>query len=369
MFFLKKIKTLKTNNASIWSLKWNSLGNFLISCGVDGCILIWGITSSQISFSLNTKSLIEKKIYINWNCLSFQRKKGENSTHRTLSFSKNIYEIGISTFIGDTKICKIIFTNKSRTIYLKKLITLKGSTSEIKNCAFSPDGLNFIVCSRNKMVWNWEKDSKNFLNSFFVLENHESDIKQSIWHPQYGIILTSTYEGYVRLFQKNFKDIWIIFSFRFSFFSIFTLNTDENGEKIIFCSTKGELFIFPFWKSIFYKTNFFQKNPIKFFFFSMGAQMVFSTDISHINFFLALPGEEDSLQILKICNIWVLDKILKIFYIGIKQCEILIYENSIVRSHWGNLNNLAWHPKNENLIASCSEDSCIIIWNFSKIKN
>ncbi|ABW98147.1 hypothetical protein HAN_2g329 (nucleomorph) [Hemiselmis andersenii] len=366
MFFLNKIKIFKTNRASIWSLKWNTLGTFLISCGADGCVFIWGLTSSEISFDSKIRSLIEKKIYSNWNCITFQMKGPNKTTHRTLSISKNVYQIGISTFTGDTKICKIFFPKNIRKIFLTKLEVLNGPTSEIKNCSFSPDGSNLIACSRNKMVWNWEKDSKNFFNSFFVLENHESDIKQSIWHPQFGIILTSTYEGNVRLFQKNLEEIWIISSLRFSFFSIFTITTDESGEKIIFSSTKGELFIFPFWKNFFNKSFYFSKKNSAFFFFSIGNHSIFKFDISKSNFFFSLSGKDDSLHILKICSIWVWDKIFKIFYIGIRYFEILSFENSVIRSHCGNLNNLAWHPKNENLVASCSEDSCIILWNFSE---
>uniref|UniRef100_A0A7S0W669 Uncharacterized protein n=1 Tax=Hemiselmis tepida TaxID=464990 RepID=A0A7S0W669_9CRYP len=265
MFFLDKIKTLKTNKSSIWSLKWNPLGTFLISCGVDGCIFIWGLASSRTSFDIKIRSFIEKEIYTKWNCITIQTKEYFKTTHRTLSYSKNVYQIGIGTFTGDIKICKIFFSGKNRKIFLKRLTVLKGSASEIKNCAFSQNGSNFVACSRNKIVWNWEKDSKDFFYSFFILENHESDIKQSIWHPQLGIILTSTYEGNIRLFQKNLKEIWIIHSFKFSSFSIFALTTDENGKKIIFGSTKGELFLFPFWKNIFHKNNYLSKKNLNFF--------------------------------------------------------------------------------------------------------
>mmetsp|Transcript_25091 Transcript_25091/g.48849 ORF Transcript_25091/g.48849 Transcript_25091/m.48849 type:complete len:373 (-) Transcript_25091:1489-2607(-) len=369
MFYLTKIKTFKINKASIWSLKWSSFGNFLISCGVDGCVIVFSLTSSQVFYNFNRRNFIEKKIFQNWNCITFTKKEEIKSTHRDVNFSKNNYQIGISTFIGNTLVCKIFFSKKLRAIFFEKLTILKGSSSEVKNCAFSPDGTNFITCSRNKMVWNWEKNSENFFNSFFVLENHESDIKQSIWHPQLGIILTSTYEGFVRFFQKNFKEIWIINSFKFSFFSIFALKTDESGKKIIFSSTKGELFICPFWKNISKKTKKLSKLKYKFFFFSLGRQPIQSIDVSKTHSFLSLSGEEDSLTVLKICNVWAFKTIFKILYKGIKTFDILTFENSVIRSHCGNLNDLVWHPKNENLVASCGEDSLVIIWNFSDLKN
>jgi WD40 repeat protein len=75
MFFFKKIKTIQISRGAIWSLKWSTLGTYLIACGIDGFIFIFGFSQSKSPFDLEIRSFIERKNFYYYNCIALEKKK------------------------------------------------------------------------------------------------------------------------------------------------------------------------------------------------------------------------------------------------------------------------------------------------------
>ena len=364
MALVRCIKTFHITKAVIWSIKWSFFGDFLVSCGVDGCIFIWAQRSSNICFNFRVRSVLDRNIFRTWNYVRVIHSKKSNGTYRDLSFSPNDYQFAICSFNGNIDIFKIYLSQKNHSISLKNLTTLKGNATELKECDFSADGSNFIACSRDKIVWNWTRTSSKNFQCIFVLMDHESDIKQICWHPAFGILITATYDGFLRIFRKNNQDMLLIISLKFSAFSIFSMSTDENGNKIIFGTGKGELFYLPFKKNIITRHKLINQGNKNFLFFSIGRDIIHCFQTSKSIALSGLSGDDDSLHILKINNIWAKNTCNILYYQGSKFNRAVFIENSIIRAHLGNPTDIAWHPRNENVMASCGEDSVIRIWCF-----
>lgn len=360
MAIFRKIKSFSLNPSSVWSLVWSNLGNFLISCNSDGKYFLWGKRSSMILGYSKKKIEIEKKIFQKWNCLEFSQNKKRKTTIRACDYSFNFYEISMCSFEGIFFTTKIFFSRSDGVFFTNESPSFFFGKSEIKACEFSPDSLYFAASTRNKNLWVWKKKLSNSYEPFFIFGNHESDVKQTRWHPYFGFIITSTYEGVVRVINKKNKEMLLNSSIRFSSFCILGLNISESGDKVILCTGKGEIICIPFYKNFFSQP----KKKIKggLLFFSFTRNTIQCQALSKINSVLSFSGDDDSLQILKVTKIWSINRNKKLFYKSSKKDSILEIQSSISRAHCGFINCVAWHPRYNNLFASCGDDAVVSIW-------
>jgi len=116
-------------------------------------------------------------------------------------------------------------------------------------------------------LWIWRRENRNLFEPFFVFNNHESDVKQTKWHPYFGFIVTSTYDGIIRITSKKKNELLLISSLRFSSFSILGLNINNNGYKMTLCTGKGEIYAIPFFNNFFSGPKKKKKKKESFFFF------------------------------------------------------------------------------------------------------
>lgn len=365
MLYLTNVKKFYLGKSSTWSITWSSVGNFLISCGADGIVFVWGRCFSRNIKKSCKKSIIDKYIFQNWNCLEFFRTNEKSTTIRTCAFSQNFYEISLCYFNGENDMCQILFLNAPKSFSIYKSINLIGPRSEIKSCEFSPNGSIFSISLREKLVWSWVRKESKIFEHLFILGNHESDIKRLKWHPFFGFILTATYDGIFRMFQKKKNEIILNFSFKFSSFSILCVKINEEGRKSMFCNSKGEFFSFPILMKKSNKYNEPIKRSKKKNFSSFCRNSIQSFDSSAANSFLSIAGDDDSLNIVKRTGIWAKEKIKKNFYKNSKNEKILNLDFSIPRAHSGNITDIVWHPKFSNILASSGDDSSVKIWVLS----
>ena len=89
---------------------------------------------------------------------------------------------------------------------MKKQYELIGPLSEIKNCIYSPDGNFVCVSARNKTIWTWKKNLKNNFNFFFIIKDHDRDLKCLRWYPRHKYLITASYNGIIKFYQKNDKN-------------------------------------------------------------------------------------------------------------------------------------------------------------------
>lgn len=359
----RKIKIFNLNSSSVWALSWSNLGNFLVSCTSDGMYFLWGKRSSAIIKNSKNKIEIERKIFQNWNCLEFSLKKKKKSTIRSCSYSVNFYKISMCSFEGIFLTTKIFFSRSKGFFFTNELTSFCFGKSEIKSSEFSPNGEYFAASSRNKNLWIWRRENRNLFEPFFVFNNHESDVKQTKWHPYFGFIVTSTYDGIMRITYKKTNELLLISSLKFSSSSILGLNINYNGYKIALCTGKGDIYVMPFFSSFFSRPK--KKKKEEFFFFSFSRNTIHCIALSKLNSILSFSGDDDSLQIIKTVKIWSFSKNRTFLYKNATQNKFLEVQNSLPKAHYGFINCLAWHPRYNNFFASCGDDSIIIIWILS----
>jgi WD40 repeat protein len=365
MPFVICIRKFKIHTASVWTIKWSKFGDFLVSSGGDGSVLLLGPSSEVFLQFSGKKEKIEKRNIQDWNCLSYLKTFYFRGTSRKLSMSLNFNELCMSTLLGKIFVCTILFSKKKKNVIIKEKMSLNGFLSEIKGCEFSKDGILITACARNKILWVWERKFDASFQCLSVFDNHESDIKETRWHPNFKFLFSSSYEGFFRIFQKKLSEPILRTKIFFTHFSIWSFDFDEHGNQILYCSGKGEFFI-----SVFQNQWFKEKKKIKsgrrfsIFFFSFNRNPLLNVHFSLTNSFILLSGDEENVEVLKISKIWIKKKNLKTFiYGGLKNFWIDI-NKSIIRSHYGSIYKCIWNPKNEKIFATCGEDMIVRIWAF-----
>jgi WD40 repeat protein len=347
-----RLKILNKHKAAIWNICWSSYGEFLLSCGADGIILIWGPISKFLYKDSNLKKISEKIYFLKWNNLCKFESFLEFKTYRKLAWLCNFNQFSVCSFSGISHLCKIIFLNSDKSLSLNKQSTLIGPSSEIKSCNYSPDGNLISISSRNKTVWIWKKEFKKIFNCYFILKQHDSDVKCLKWYPKHKYLITGTYDGIINIFKKKKKKLSPSGTISLFRSTIWNVTFNEKGNEFYFCTNKGEIGCFLKIKKIF-MCIFLSTFCISFFLISN-----YTLAILHTN-------NEENVSILRRCKFSMREKDLQFLYGGISKLFRFKIENSLICPHLGDINSLAWHPNNTNIIASCGDDMTICIWYYS----
>jgi hypothetical protein len=363
VYYIQHIKRLKLHKASIWAVKWSCFGDFVVSCGIDGKIFIWSFFLKIINYDLQKRQQIEKCFFNNWNCITFSKSFYYQGSHRRINWNENDNNFCISSFSSKAFICKIFFLISFKTINIIEQFNLDGFSSELKDCDFSRNEDKIIFSTRDKTIWFWERIKVNKFQCFLILQGHESDIKRILWHPRFSFLISITYEGFIRFFQKKNVEVLIFNFWNFSNFSLLDLNFNLNGNTSNYCSTQGDLIILSnfFFNSLEQKKSK-KKKSISFFF--LDKLSFFTMNFSKSNAFFLISGNEEILHLIKHSKIKSKKKKKKYFFTGLKKNFSLVINKSLYKSHFGNLNNCSWHPKNENLFATCGEEGDVNFWSF-----
>lgn len=367
MGLLVCLKSMKIHKASVWAIRWSCYGDFLVSCGVDGAVILWGPSLSSFIYSTGKKYIIQRNSFQNWNCLTYVKTFYFRGTFRTMDWSINFNRFCSGTFFREAILCKIIFSKLSKIILLYENRCLNNLASEVKCCKFSKNGFYLASCTRDKTLWVWEKTSIGDFQCLYVLSNHESDIKGVIWHPKFSYLTTCSYDGLLRILQKKKKGIILIKSLNYRYTTLWDFSFDECGNLIFFCSGRGEIFILPYVAQLIPEKKIWKKEKHIFIFLSMSRYSLITLAFSNTSSLALVSGEEENLLVFKNSEIWGEKKkeIPLISYGTIKNKFWTIAEKKIFRSHQGDVTKCIWHPKNDKIFATCSEDTFIRIWSFS----
>jgi WD40 repeat protein len=364
-YYIQHIQRLKLHKASIWAVKWSSFGDFIVSCGIDGTILIWGFFLKIISNELQNRQQIEKWFLKNWNYITFIKSFYFQGSHRRINWNENDNNFCVSSFSSQAFFCKIFFFFSFKTINIIEQFNLEGFSSEIKDCDFSRNEEKIIFSTRDKTIWFWERIMIHKFQCFLILQGHESDIKKILWHPRFSFLISISYEGFIRFFQKKNQETLIYNFWHFSNFSFLDLNFNLDGNTSNYCSAQGDFIIL---SNLFFhslepiKSK--KKKSICFFFFDKLS--FFTMHFSKSNAFFLISGNEEILHLIKQSKIKSKKKKKKYLFTGIKQNFCLIIKKSLYRFHFGYLNNCSWHPKNENVFVTCGEEGDVNFWSFLK---
>ncbi|AFP65563.1 hypothetical protein CMESO_410 (nucleomorph) [Chroomonas mesostigmatica CCMP1168] len=364
MAYIICIRQFKIHVSSVWAMTWSILGDFLISSGGDGNILVWGPLHDSKKCFKGIRHIIEKKNFLNWNILSYTKTYYFRGTFRKIDFCVNFGQFCIGTFFGKILVCTISFSKNLKIIFIKENFILDDFTSEVKSCQFSKDGRLLSIGTRNKILWIWEKKQCANFQCLIIIQKHESDIKETTWHPRVKFLATSSYEGFLRFFRKKVSETVLYKTFSYGNSSPWTMCFNESGNQILFCSGKGEIYILSFEIPIL-KTK---KKRISFLlFFSYSRNPLICMNLSKTNLLIVVSGQEQSLDIIKHSKMWARKKRKKVFYGSSSTTLWIEIDKSIVRSHFGNVYTCIWNPKNDKIFATSGENMCIRIWSYIPI--
>ena len=346
-----RLKSFNKHKATVWSISWFSFGEFLYSCGADGIIFIWGPINQSKYENKKSKITIEKLKFSKWNSICKFKSFFSFKTYRHMDCLFNSNQLCACSFSGNSYLCKIFFYNQKKCVTLKKQYLLIGPVGEVKNCNYSPDKNYICISSRNKTVWIWEKDLKNNYNCFIIIKENESDIKCLKWYPKHKYIITSSYNGIIKFYKKIKKKLFHSGSIFLSNITIWNINFNENGKELYFCTNQGEIggFIKP--KKLYFYLIL-STSSVSFFFCSEYTSSIMITN------------NEQSSNILIRCKFLIKEKNFQFLIGGLSKFFRIKNEKLLVCTHIGDVNSLAWHPTNHNLIASCGDDSYVYIWHY-----
>ena len=350
-----RLKILNRHQATIWSVSWSSYGEFLISSGSDGIIFIWGPISILNFSDLDSKKTANRRKFSKWNNLSKFESFHKFKTYRNTFWLPNSSQFCVCTFSGISFLCNITFFKKKKSITMKKQYELIGPLSEIKNCIYSPDGNFVCVSARNKTIWTWKKNLKNNFNFFFIIKDHDSDLKCLRWYPRHKYLITASYNGIIKFYQKKKKNLFNKGSISAINATIWNILFTHNGKKIYFCTSQGDIGEFLEFKQLY---CFYIFSTISIIFFHISIQ---TSSILYTN-------NEENINILFRCKYLIKEKIFHSLFGGVSKFFRFKIEKLLICPHVGDTNSFAWHPNDNNIIASCGDDLTIYIWYYSQVE-
>nr|UXY86900.1 putative cytosolic iron-sulfur protein assembly protein CIAO1 [Cryptomonas paramecium] len=361
MLNLVCLNTFQGHSASVWKIKWSLHGELLISSGADGLILVWGSFFYRNNYNANLKSVINLSYFFKWKLLCKFNLISVYKSYKDINWSPNTSEFCVVNFSGIFHTCQIIFFNKKKSISFKKKTSCFNSPFEIKNCKYSPNGVLISVVTRNKRLYVWKKNDKDITDCIFIDKNCKSDIKHLTWHFKHKYLITAEYGGAINFFIKSKYTLFFKNTITFSsFYTILKINFSKNGKNFHTSTGQGNVLIFS-------KKNSSNNNIV---FFFCTTTNFFCTTVSEFNSSFFYTAKENG-------NITFKHKFLikNRYPICLYTGSFFFFKFKVVvtlkKSHLENTNHLTWHPLDDNIVSSCSDDTLIFIWycSFSNLIN
>ncbi|XP_064395071.1 probable cytosolic iron-sulfur protein assembly protein CIAO1 homolog [Halichondria panicea] len=329
---LKNIATLEGHLERVWNVAWNPTGTLLATAGADKTIRIWGLEDEQ------------------WVCKTVLS-DGHQRTIRSVSWSPCGNMLASASFDGT--VC--IWDKRSGEFQCTS--TLEGHENEVKCVVWSVSGALLSTCSRDKSVWVWDvlDDGEEF-ECASVLHHHTQDVKCVRWHPTENLLASASYDDTVKIYKEDDDDWTACASLEGHESTVWSIAFDSTGERLASCSADKTVKI---WRS--YKPGNEQgvptpsSDPVWKCVCTLSGQH--NRPIYDINWSasgaIATAGGDDIIRIFR----------------ETPGCDAhqptfdLVWEQP--KAHESDVNCVTWNPKNSSMLASCSDDCKVKIWNFS----
>ncbi|XP_050499398.1 probable cytosolic iron-sulfur protein assembly protein Ciao1 [Diabrotica virgifera virgifera] len=331
---LELVQTLKKDNGRVWNLDWHPKGDSLASCGEEKSIRIW------------TKDLTGK--WSNRVVLT----DGHKRTIRQVSWSPCGNYLASGSF--DATTC--IWDKKSGEFECNA--TLEGHENEVKSIAWSKSGHLLATCSRDKSVWVWEVADEDEYDCAAVLNAHSQDVKKVIFHPEKDLLASASYDDTIKLFRDDPNDgDWVCCGTLAGHEStVWSISFDKTGTRLASCSDDNTVKIWKeyppgnpegiatqdgdsAWKCVCTLSGHHERT-------------IYDIHWCHLTGFIATASGDDAIRIFK----------------EEEGCDpnspnfnlVCVVDNA----HNQDVNCVTWNPVVPGLLASCSDDGEIKIWEF-----
>ena len=334
---LDELCKLSAHQGIVWNVGWNPQGNSLLSCGEDKTIRLW---SRNVDGNEN------------WVCRTILS-DGHQRTIRSVSWSPCGRLIASASF--DATCCIWDKTNNKDNEF-ECIATLEGHENEVKSIAWSASGSFLATCSRDKSVWIWEVGEDEDFECSAVLNAHTQDVKKVCWHPHADILASASYDNSVKIFREE-DDEWSCFATLKSHEStVWSLSFDVTGRYLVTGSDDRTIKIWkeylpgnelniptpdndPVWKCVCTLSG-------------CHPRAVYDVSWCHQTGLIATACGDDSIRIFRIEP--NSDP-------NAPNLELLV---TVPRAHDHDVNSVAWNPSLPGLLASCSDDMHVKLWQF-----
>ena len=331
---LEKLCELEGHQGIVWNTGWNPQGNCLASCGEDKTIRLWQRNENG------------------WVCTSILA-DGHQRTVRSVSWSPCGKLIASASFDAT---CSIWDKTGSESSNFECTATLEGHENEVKCIAWSISGSFLATCSRDKSVWIWEVGEDDDFECAAVLNAHTQDVKKVCWHPHADIVASASYDNTIKMFREE-DDDWVCFSTLNSHEStVWSLSFDRTGQRLATCSDDRTVKIWqqyqpgnelnvttpngdPVWKCVCTLSGYHPRT-------------VYDVDWCHQTGLIVTACGDDSIRVFR--EQPDSDPNEPLF-------QLLV---TVPHAHDQDVNSVSWNPSIPGLLASCSDDTFVKLWQF-----
>jgi len=305
--------SLEGHEDRVWQVCWSPSGNLLASCGGDKTIRIWQAGKP------------------NWTCKA-TLENAHQRTIRGLSWSPDGKFLAAASFDATTS----VWEYKNGFVCIA---TLEGHENEVKSVAWDISGSLLATCSRDKTVWIWSMEADNEFECISVLNGHTQDVKSVLWHPVKEALVSCGYDDTIRIWQDEEDDWYNTQTLTGHTGTVWDIAFDKEGDRLVSCSDDLNVII--------WDTKLLKETPKKLCTLTgYHKRTIFSVDWSQSGL-IATGSADDAIRV---------------FVEDDNQSYVLATNQE--KAHDADVNCVRWNPEIPNLLASCSDDKLVKLWEY-----
>lgn len=323
------LATLEGHEERVWNVAWSPSGSLLASCSGDKTIRIWGKEGE------------------NWVCKTVLD-EGHTRTVRSVAWSPCGKLLAAASFDGTTTIW-----NRSNGEF-ECMATLEGHENEAKSASWNLAGSLIATCSRDKSVWIWEVDDDDY-ECVSVLSRHTQDVKKVAWHPTKEVLASCSYDDTINLYKEDDDDWCCYDTLRGHTSTVWSISFNKTGDQLVSCSDDKTIKI---WKCFDHENDEgvvpAGKDAVWKCLCTLSGyhtRVIYDVDWSHESGLIASCGGDDSIKIFK-----------EESEISVDCTQNFALVADVSNAHTQDVNSIKWNPKDSTLLASCSDDNTIKLW-------